>query len=149
MRGQHLAEIAESLHFGDYIYLSRGEAKSGGKAKQLILANTFEAMIGAIYMDHGYDESKKFIETYVLSHLDEILQMGRHVDPKSHLQEITQERHGVTPSYVVMSEEGPDHDKRFKVGVYLADKQIGTGVGTSKQTAQVKAAEQALKYLDK
>lgn len=149
VRGQHLAERADELQFGDYLYLSRGEAKSGGKAKQLILANTFEAMIGAIYVDQGYAAAKRFIEQNILSRLSEILKLGRHVDPKSHLQEVTQERYGITPSYTVLSEEGPDHDKRFSVGVYLDEKFIGTGEGTSKQTAQVKAAEQALKYLDK
>ena len=149
VRGQHLAERAHALKFGDYMYLSRGESKSGGKAKQIILANTFEAMIGAIYLDQGIEAATKFVQNHILIHLDNILKTGKHVDPKSHLQEITQERYGVTPSYVVLTEEGPDHDKKFTIAVSLENKQIGVGTGTSKQTAQVAAAEMALKQLDK
>ena len=149
VRGQHLAERAETLKFGDYMYLSRGESKSGGKAKQLILANAFEAMIGAVYLDQGIDVAIKFVQDHILIHLDNILKAGKHVDPKSHLQEITQERYSVTPSYVVLSESGPDHDKQFTVAAILDGKEIGKGSGTSKQTAQVAAAEMALKQLDK
>lgn len=149
VRGQHLATRAEELHFGDYLYLSHGEAKSGGKAKQLILANTFEAVIGAIYLDLGYDVSQKFLEKNILSYLDEILRQGMHVDPKSRLQEFTQDKYGVTPAYQVLAEEGPDHAKKFTVGVYLNDEKLGEGVGSSKQNAQIDAAVKGIKYLEK
>ncbi len=149
VRGQHLAERAEELHFGDYLYLSRGEAKSGGKAKQLILANTFEAMIGAIYLDQGYGVAQQFIERYILVHLTQILAEGAHVDPKSRLQELTQDKIGVTPTYQVLSEEGPDHNKTFTVAVYLSENKLALGTGSSKQAGQIKAAENALVELEK
>ncbi len=147
VRGQHLAERAEGLGFGELLYLSHGEAKSGGKAKQLILANAFEALIGALYLEGGYTIAEKFIAKTILVHLDTILQSGDHLDPKSQLQEVTQEKHGVTPTYTVLKEEGPDHNKVFTVGVYLADKMIGQGTGSSKQNAQIDAALSGLKKL--
>ncbi len=149
VRGQHLALRAEELGFGDLIYLSHGEAKSGGKAKQLILANAFEALIGAVYLDGGYDSAKTFVTTYIVSHLQEILTSGTHLDPKSQLQEITQEKDGITPSYQVLNETGPDHNKTFTVGVYLGDRKIGEGQGPSKQAAQIEAAVAGLKTLEK
>lgn len=148
VRGQHLAARSEELGFGDYLYLSRGESKSGGKAKQLILANTFEAFIGALYLDQGLEAARTFISKFVLTRLEEILEQGRHVDPKSHLQEITQEKWGVTPMYKILSEDGPDHAKLFKVGAYLNDKLIGEGQGSSKQTAQISAAANGILYLE-
>lgn len=148
VRGQHLAERADELKFGDYLYLSHGEAKSGGKAKQLILANTFEAMIGAIYLDQGYEKAAHFIHNYILNHLDDILSSGTHVDPKSRLQEITQENQSITPTYQVLKEEGPDHNKIFTVGVYLDNKKVGEGKGSSKQNAQISAATDALKHIE-
>ncbi|MFA6082003.1 MAG: ribonuclease III [Patescibacteria group bacterium] len=148
VRGQHLAEISENIGFGDLMYLSHGEAKSGGKAKQLILANAFEALIGAMFLDGGYEPIKQFIAKFVLVHLDTILQSGQHIDPKSQLQEITQEKHGITPNYKVLDEQGPDHQKIFTVGVYLNDKQIGTGQGNSKQLAQIQAAVAGIEYLN-
>jgi ribonuclease-3 len=144
VRGQHLAVKAEQLEFGDLMYLSRGEQKSGGKAKQLILANAFEALIGAMYLDGGYDCASKFVHRYIISDLNDILSNNLHLDPKSHLQELTQEKHGITPNYRVLKEEGPDHNKQFVVGAYLGEKQIGEGSGTSKQTAQIAAAANAL-----
>lgn len=147
VRGQHLAERAEALDFGSYLYLSHGEAKSGGKAKQLILANTFEAMIGALYLDGGLTVAKQFIDVNILIHLESILEHGKHVDPKSHLQEITQEKDGITPTYTVLSESGPDHNKTFIVGVYLQDQKIGEGSGASKQSAQIAAAVAGLKVV--
>lgn len=149
VRGQHLATRAEELGFGDYLYLSHGEAKSGGKAKQLILANTFEAVIGAIFLDQGYEVAKVFITKNILSHLDDILKLGMHLDPKSRLQEVTQEKFGITPGYQVLAEEGPDHAKKFTVGVYLGDEKIGDGVGSSKQNAQIDAAMKGIKHLEK
>lgn len=149
VRGQHLAVKAEELNFGELIYLSRGEQKSGGKAKQLILANAFEALIGAIYVDGGYENAKKFVNRYITTDLDDILTNNLHLDPKSHLQEITQEHHGLTPTYLVHKEDGPDHNKSFTVGVYLGEKIIGEGRGTSKQNAQIAAAADALKQMNK
>lgn len=147
VRGQHLAVKAESLEFGELMYLSRGEQKSGGKAKQLILANAFEALIGAIYLDGGYDDASKFVHRYIIADLDEILTNNLHLDPKSHLQEITQEQNGITPNYKMLVEDGPDHNKNFTVGVYLGDKQIGEGSGTSKQNAQIASAADALQKM--
>lgn len=146
VKGQMLAEVALELNMGDLLYLSKGEEKSGGKSRAYILANTFEALIGAIYLDQGYDAAKKFVTTYLLGRLPDILAKGLHVDPKSRLQELAQEEKGVTPSYKVLTEAGPDHAKQFHVGVFLRDLQIGDGLGSSKQTAEQAAASKALEH---
>lgn len=144
VRGAHLAEIAERLCFGTYLKLSRGEEKSGGKQKNLLLANTFEAFIGAIFLEHGLKVARVFIMDYVLKDLPNILAENRHIDPKSRFQELSQEQRNVTPTYKVLSETGPDHDKVFVVGAYLNREQVGEGTGSSKQRAQTSAAENAL-----
>ncbi len=144
VKGETLSEIAESLAFNDYLYLSRGEAKGNGRARRVILANNFEAVIGAIYLDQGWDVSKRFIEREVLVRLPEILKSELHIDPKSKFQEIAQDKTGITPVYKLLKEEGPDHNKRFTVGVFLEDKIYGEGTGPSKQSAEIQAAEQAL-----
>lgn len=146
VKGQMLATIAQELEMGNYLYLSRGEEKSGGKARALILANTFEALIGAIYLDQGYPASQAFVSRFLLGRLPEILEKGLHVDAKSHLQELSQEERGVTPSYKVLSESGPDHAKQFKVGVFIRDEMIGVGDGNSKQAAEQAAANQGLEH---
>jgi ribonuclease-3 len=147
VKGETLAKVASELGFADYLMLSYGEAKSGGRAKNLILANAFEALIGAMYLDAGYIKCQEFISRHVLSRLDDILENQLFIDPKSRLQEHTQERFSITPSYQVLSEEGPDHAKQFLVGVFLNEKEIARGTGASKQSAQVSAAENALKEL--
>lgn len=141
-----LASICEEMDVEKYLYMSRGEAKdAASKARRYILANAFESIIGAIYIDQGWDAAAKFIERRVLSKLSGVLEHRLYVDPKSHFQELAQERYGVTPSYKVLSEEGPDHAKTFQVGVYISKELVATGVGTSKHEAQVAAAAAAIK----
>lgn len=139
-----LAEIAKDLGLEDYVLLSRGEAKDRGRARQVILANALEAVIGAIYLDQGMEPAKKFIEKFILTKLPEIFQAQAYLDPKSKLQEIIQDRMAITPTYRVLSETGPDHAKTFVVGVYIDDRLIGEGSGPSKQDAEVEAAKEAL-----
>jgi len=140
-----LSEIASEMGLEEHILLSKGEAKDTGRARQVILANAFEALIGAIYLDAGFDVSKKFIDGFVINHLDKIVSEGKILDPKSKFQELAQEKLGVTPHYKVLSEWGPDHNKNFEVGVFVNDKQIATGVGSSKQEAEIAAAGNGLK----
>jgi ribonuclease-3 len=140
-----LSEIAKRLGLEDYLLLSKGEAKDTGRARQVIMANAIEAVIGAIYLDQGYDVTKEFILREVMVELPTIIHDGAYLDPKSKLQEVVQEKFGVTPNYNVVSESGPDHDKIFIISVYLGEKKIGTGEGPSKQEAEVSAAQNALK----
>ncbi len=140
-----LSEIALSLGVDDAVLLSRGEAKdANSKARLSILANAFEAIIGALYLDQGFAPCQKFISDHVLPKLPYIIEHRLYLDPKSRLQEASQERLSVTPSYRVLEEWGPDHDKHFRVAVLFQDEQIAVGEGASKQEAQVKAAEAAL-----
>ncbi|MBI4458125.1 ribonuclease III [Candidatus Uhrbacteria bacterium] len=140
-----LADLAGDLQIEDCMYLSRGESRdSQSKARQYILANAFEALIGAMYLDLGMEPCRKFIKQFVLSHLQRILEQHLYVDPKSRFQEAAQETLGITPTYRVISEIGPDHAKEFNVGAYLGDELIASGTGTSKQEAQISAAEKAL-----
>lgn len=145
VKGSHLAHIARSIELGQYLMLSNGEERSGGREKNYILANTFEALIGAIYLEMGYEKSHEFIKKFVLIALDEILKKGLHIDSKSRFQELAQERNDITPHYKVISEEGPDHAKEFNVGVYLGDALMASGKGSSKQIAEQAAAQAALK----
>ncbi|MEX0870157.1 MAG: putative dsRNA-binding protein, partial [Candidatus Spechtbacterales bacterium] len=139
-----LSKVAAKLSFNDYILLSKGEMKDEGRARQYILANAMEAFIGALYLDKDIDPSRKFIKDYILSELPVIIEKKLYRDPKSLFQELAQEKVGVTPSYEVLKESGPDHDKIFVVGVYLGKKEIAKGDGSSKQEAQESAAENAL-----
>lgn len=145
VRTESIGAAAARLGFEPLLRLSRGEKRGTARARAQILANSFEAVIGAIYLDQGYDAAKSFIEKNILVTFDEILETGSWQDPKSHLQEVIQSKVGFTPIYKVVSEEGPDHEKTFTVGVYVEGKIIGQGVGPSKQAAQVAAAEKALK----
>lgn len=145
VNAKKLAEIAEFIGLNDFLMLSRGESKDTGRARQYILANTMEALIGAIFLDQGIEVADAFIGKHILSHLPEILDAGAYRDAKSVFQEEAQERVGVTPSYEVLKEWGPDHAKHFNVGVYLDDELVAEGEGVSKQDAQQKAAEAALK----
>ena len=140
-----LAQIAQELSLEENLYLSRGEEKdSNSKARYYILANAMEALIGALYLDGGIEVAKKFIHQFILSHFDHILENRLYLDPKSRFQEKAQEVEGVTPHYRVISEEGPDHNKTFEVGLYLNEDLIAIGRGSSKQEAQVEAASQGL-----
>ena len=142
-----LSKIADRLNLGDYILLSRGEAKDTGRARQIILANAIEAVIGAMYLDQGFEVCHKFIDREVLVELPNIMAAGSYIDPKSQLQELIQEREGVTPNYRVLAESGPDHAKVFEIGVFVNSKLIGKGNGHSKQEAEIAAAADALKQL--
>ncbi len=145
---QIIAKIGRDLGLDNFILLSRGEAKDTGRAREVILANAMEALIGAIYLDSGYDEVKKIIRQFIIgAYVDKILESGLYRDPKSHLQEIAQEKLKVTPTYSVLEEWGPDHKKIFRIGVYFGDKLIAEGDGYSKQEAEIEAAKNALKDL--
>lgn len=141
-----LAAIAQDdLGMEAYLYLSRGEAKdAGSKARQYILANAIEALIGSMYLDRGMEVVRDFIMRYVISKLPNILEKKLYIDPKSRFQEAAQESSGVTPAYRVLSETGPDHAKEFEVGVYLGSELVASGKGSSKQDAQIEAARKAL-----
>jgi len=146
VNSQMLAKLTTELNIEDLLYLSRGEQKDAhSKARQKILANVFESIVGAIYMEHGYDAAKRFISDHLLVKLDHILENKLYLDPKTYFQELAQDKLGITPTYKLIKEEGPDHDKNFTVAVYLGGEQVATGIGTSKQEAQVKAAQMALK----
>ncbi len=140
-----LSGITNEFDLNAHMLLSRGEARDTGRARQYILANAIEALIGAIYLDGGYEPCKVFIGSFVLSHLPEIISKKLYRDPKSLLQEEAQDRLSVTPTYRVMEEWGPDHARQFKIGVYLGRELAGEGQGESKQDAQQGAAEDALK----
>lgn len=144
VKGERLSQVAANLNMNDYLYLSRGEKQSSGKSRQLILANALEALIGAIYLDKGYTKTQNFIRENLLIHLDEILEKKLYRDAKSSLQELSQEKLGITPIYNVIEESGPDHNKHFTVGIYIAEKMIGKGVGSSKQEAEQDAAKSGL-----
>lgn len=139
-----LSDVAVKLEINDFILLSRGEAKDTGRARQFILANAFEALIGAIYLDQGYEAAKNFIGRAILTRLDEVLKKKLYKDPKSLFQEEAQEQVGITPSYEVLRDHGPDHDKHFVVGVFLGKELVAEGEGPSKQAAQEEAARNGL-----
>lgn len=146
VNGAMLAVLAKEIGLEKYLFLSKGESKDiNGKARNYILANCFEALIGSIYLDAGYKKASEFIHKYLIPRLPEILEKQLYQDPKSKFQEIAQEKLGITPSYKVLSESGPDHNKEFEMGVYLDKEMIATAQGTSKQEAQVNAALAALK----
>lgn len=146
VRTESISSAGAKYDFEPLLLLSRGEKRGTNRARAQILANTFEAVIGALYLDQGYEAAKAFITESILSTFDQILASGSWQDPKSYLQELAQGQDLATPVYKVMSEDGPDHDKTFIVGVYVADKLRGQGEGPSKQAAQQKAAEAALDY---
>ncbi len=140
-----LSDIAKRIGLEQFLLMSRGEAKDVGRARQVILANCIEAVLGAMYLDSGYEETSKFIEREILTELGAIISGGSYLDPKSKLQELVQEKKGVTPTYGVISETGPDHNKIFVVGAYIGREEAGRGTGPSKQEAELAAAEDALK----
>lgn len=144
VRTESIGAAASKLGFEEYLRLSRGEKRGSERARAQILANCFEAVIGAIYLDQGYDKAAEFITANILNTFEGILKSGTWVDAKSQLQELAQSKVGFTPVYKVLKEEGPDHDKVFEVGAYVEDKLLGKGTGPSKQIAQQKAAETAL-----
>lgn len=139
-----ISNAAKNLGMDDFLLLSKGEARDTGKARQFILANTYEALIGAIYLDTGYGAVEQFIDRTLLYQIKNILEERLWQDAKSHFQEEAQEKAGVTPAYSILKEEGPDHAKTFTVGVYLDEEKIAVGEGQSKQEAEQSAATKAL-----
>lgn len=144
VNGKMLADISKKIGLEEYILMSRGEAKDTGKARRYIMANALEAVIGAIYLDRGYKKTQKFVTKNILCEIEDVIREKLYQDPKSKFQEEAQDRAGITPSYKVIKEWGPDHDKHFIVGLFLEDEKISEGEGTSKQSAQRKAAENGL-----
>jgi ribonuclease-3 len=149
VRTESIGAAAAKFGFEPLLRLSRGEKRGTDRARAQILANSFEAVIGALYLDQGYAAAKAFITESILSTFDEILKTGSWMDPKSHLQELAQSQEAATPVYKVMAEDGPDHDKTFSVGVFVNNNLRGQGTGPSKQAAQQKAAEAALRSYQK
>lgn len=139
-----LAETSKQLGLGNYLFLSRGEEKTGGRERPYILANTFEAFLGAIFLDQGLSFAKAFLEKYLIPKIEEIIKNRSDIDSKSRLQELAQDRMGITPQYFLISEEGPDHDKVFKMSVKIGQKTFGTGEGHNKQEAESNAAQEAI-----
>lgn len=147
VRGEMLSKIADELDLDAFLLLSRGERKDTGKARHYILANAMEAVIGALYLDQGYDATAVFIAKVIITKLPAIVKEGLHIDSKSRFQELAQEKYKVTPTYEVLEETGLDHAKKFVIGVFLGDKKMGEGTGSSKQEAQQQAARSALSAL--
>ena len=144
VRTESIGEAGDKLGYESLLRMSRGEKNGSTRARQQILANAFESVIGAIYLERGYADADAFIIKHILSKLDAILESGSWRDPKSHLQEVSQRIDGQTPVYKVLEEVGPDHDKIFTLGVFVGDKLMGKGSGSSKQNAQQEAAKAAL-----
>lgn len=139
-----LSQIASNLGFEKYLLMSRGEAKDTGRARQVILANCIEAVIGAMYLDSGYQACTNFIAREILVELQKVIEGEKYLDPKSRLQELVQDKTGITPTYGVVSESGPDHNKTFVVAAFVGNDEVGRGEGPSKQEAEIAAAENAL-----
>ncbi len=140
-----LSEVATGLNIGDFMLLSKGEVKSLGKARQYILANAFEAVIGAVYLEHGYEKTSDFLEKNLFGRIEEVIEKKLWIDAKSLFQEKAQELESVTPLYKVLAESGPDHEKVFIMGVFLGNELVADGKGASKQEAEQNAARHGLK----
>lgn len=146
VRTESIGEAGKELGYEPLVRLSKGEKNGSDRAHDVILADCFEAVIGAIYLDQGYDAARDFIAKHILVKIDTILEEETWRDPKSYVQELAQKFDGYTPVYNTLKEEGPDHDKIFTVGIYVGEKVIGTGMGHSKQEAQTEAAREGVKY---
>lgn len=144
VNGEMLSRVGQEIGIEPFLLMSRGEAKDTGRSRQYLVANAMEAIIGALYLDQGYEASKDFILKRIVAHLPEVFEQKLYTDPKSQFQEEAQTRMGITPSYRVISESGPDHDKSFVAGAYLEDALVAEGEGNSKQDAQRMAAKNAL-----
>lgn len=144
VKSQTLGNLSRELGLGQFLYMSKGEERSGGRENLSLLADTFEAILGAMYLDSGLDSARKFLERHLFPLIPEIEKKEELMDYKSSLQEMTQDKEKLSPVYRVLSQSGPDHDKTFEVGAYLQDRQLGTGQGKSKQIAEQAAARHAL-----
>lgn len=144
---QFLAKAAHEIGLQHYLYLSRGESKDSSRAKEVILANCIEALIGAMYLDQGFEATKDFVKKFITPKADEVLASGDYKDAKSLLQEMMQEKKKVTPIYRVLDESGPDHKKTFRVGVFVGSEKIAEGEGYSKQEAEISSAKNALEVI--
>ena len=147
VKGETLAEVAAELNLGQHLKLSKGEARSGGAEKPYLLANVFEAVLGAVYLDGGYSKAEAIVTKFLLPKLPHIIEANLQVDAKSEFQELAQAKLAVTPEYKVLAESGPDHDKTFEMGAFAGKDLLGRGKGSSKQDAEQAAAEAALKKL--
>lgn len=147
VKTKSLSEASKKLGLGNYLLLSKGERLSGGKENPQLLANTYEALLGAVYLDQGFVTAKKVVETTLLPFFEKEVRTGPPKDAKSHLQEIVQQRYKQSPSYRILDTEGPDHAKKFSVAVYIDGKEMGRGKGSSKQVAEEQAAVLALQSL--
>lgn len=148
VRTESIGDAGNKLGYEPLVRMSKGEKQGGERARMQILANAFEAVVGAIYLEKGYQAAEAFISEHITSKLDRILEEGSWRDPKSHLQEVMQRVNNVTPRYIVLDEVGPDHDKVFTLGVYAGGEMVGQGSGPSKQAAQQEAARKALGHYD-
>ncbi len=142
---EHLAAVAREIKLGDYLQLSRGEESSGGRDRTSNLANALEALIGAIFLDRGFEEAQAFCHNYILKRLETLLAQGKDRDEKSIFQEMAQEKHGITPHYETVDAVGPDHQKHFTCAVYIGEEKVAEGQGLSKQRAEQAAAKEGLK----
>lgn len=145
VRTESICEAGKELGYAPLVRMSKGEKMGSERAHDVILADCFEAVIGAVYLDQGYEAARKFIEKHILVKIDAVLEEGLWRDPKSYVQELAQKIDGETPVYKTLKEEGPDHDKKFTVGIYVGKSLKGTGVGHSKQEAQTNAAREGVK----
>ncbi len=148
VNGEMLSQVAREIEIEEFLLMSKGEAKDTGKARNYLLANAMESIIGALYLDQGYIGAKEFILKNITVHIDEILEKKLYLDPKSYFQEKAQEFANITPHYKLLSESGPDHDRMFTVGVYLNHEEVAQGTGRSKQDAQRAAAQSGLEKKD-
>ncbi len=149
VKTESLADTATTLNIGEYLLLSKGEEDTGGRTKNYLLANTFEAIIGAMYLDRGYDTCREFIYAHLLDKLKDIVKNRSDIDSKTKIQEMAQAKYKVTPVYEVVDEQGPDHEKEFTVVVKIDKKEIGRGKGSSKQRAEEDAATKGIEYIKK
>lgn len=145
VNADRLSEVAREVKLNDFLLLSEGESKQKGKARDYILADVVEALLGAIYLDQGFEECRNFVEKYIIKKLPKIIEEGLYKDSKSLFQEKAQEQVSITPIYKVLEEWGPDHEKHFEVGVFLDDEKVAEGEGSSKLEAEKEAAEKGLK----
>lgn len=149
VRTESLAQESRKLCIGEYLLMSRGEEASGGRDKEYLLANAYESVLGAIYIDKGFNTCKKFVERTLLPKIGEIIEKGLFIDPKTKVQEIIQAKYKVTPVYETIKEEGPDHQKSFTVGLFVGKKKLSIGSGHSKQKAEEDAAKRVLDSFEK